>query len=76
MVDKWQVYTLKCWALKDKEINNYIFPVITTLSPGLFDFGLIPMSTGHDMGVGTGSESDPSYWNRTLHLVPLKIRMI
>lgn len=34
--------------------------------PGLFNFALIPMSTGYEMGVG--SEFDPSYDNRTLQL--------
>ena len=43
--------------------------------PGLSIFVPIPVSTGHDMGVGMGSVSDPSYYNRTPHLVTSHVKM-
>ena len=41
-------------------LNIYFINGAATL-PGLSIFDLIIVSTEHDMGVGTGSESDPSY---------------
>ena len=47
----------------------------TAMLPGLSIFVPIPVSTGHDMGVGMGSVSDPSYYNRTPHLVTSQVKM-
>lgn len=41
-----------------KHASNFYAPL-----PGLFKFALIPGSIGHNMGVGIGSESDPSAGN-------------
>ena len=43
--------------------------------PGLSIFVLKLVSIGHDMGVGMGSDSDPSYQNRTLQLVASQFKI-
>ena len=49
--------------------------MVYSMLPGLSIFVIIPVSTGHDMGVGTGSESDPSDYNRTLQFVASQFKM-